>query len=572
MSFTGGGRRHSFAPRRHPAVRVGALLLVLGLVAAGCTDGGEAPTEPGDAGGSPATVPTEQRDPSPTATGLFAPGARVLEVAVGEISTLDPMRIQDPGSVLVARQLYESLTAWDPVAQEVVPGVAERWTSSNGGRTFTFRLYQGMTYHDGSPVTADDFVFAFNRIARKRSGSELAYTLERISGFDEVNVDATSRELRGVRARDDLTLVIDLDEPFRDLPALLTHPGLVPLKRRSVRDLDTFLTQPVGNGPFQMAQAWSPEEPVVLRRFDGFVQTPQLDGIRFSPFSDAAASWLQFVEGEFDVAEVPAGQTEAAAQTFGDRGFQPFLAGYYLGANLRVEPLQSLRLRRAISRAIDRESIAERIYRGTLRPARGIVPHGMPGFQENVCVPICAYDRDTATRLVSELPRRRRRVTIEFTSGPPHRRVVNSIRRDLEAVGLEVTTRAVPLGRYLRRLRDGRQQLYRLGWIAEYPVPDVFLSDLFRSDAPDNHSGFSSARVDRLLDRARRTTSEGSRTQLYLEAEKQILRELPVIPIGSFVTHWVAQERVREISFDAMGGFDALGVTMVDGSDDESDG
>jgi ABC-type oligopeptide transport system substrate-binding subunit len=127
-----------------------------------------------------------------------------------------------------------------------------------------------------------------------------------------------------------------------------------------------------------------------------------------------------------------------------------------------------------------------------------------------------------------------------------------------------VRTRSFPLNRYLRRLRAGDQQIYRLGWIAEYPVPDVFLSDLFGSDSPDNHSGFSSARVDRMLERARRTGSGSSRVQRYIEAEKAILRRLPVIPIGSFVTHWVAQQRVQGIRFDSMGGFDAVGISIAD--------
>lgn len=553
--------------RARPAILVAALLAAA-MMAAACT---------GDDPGTPESGVT----PDPAATGspgegsaatpeaVFEDEDRVLDVAIGEPSTLDPMRIQDPGSVLIARQLYEGLTGWDPAAETPIPAAAASWRVSRGGRTFTFRLHEGMTYHDGSPVTARDFVFAFNRIARRASGSELAYTLERVVGFEDVNARGESDQLRGLRAPDDRTLVIDLIEPYQDLPAVLTHPGLVPLRRAAVRDIDAFLRRPTGNGPFQMAVPWTPGDPVVLQRFDGFVRTPPLDGMRFSTFPDAAASWLRFVDGEFDVAEVPPGQTEAAAQEYGDRGFQPFLAGYYFGVNVRAGALQSIRLRRAVSRAIDREAISSSIYKGTLRPARGIVPHGMPGFQENVCLPACTYDRDAARRFVRRVPRRQREVQIDFTAGQPHRQVVRAVKQDLEDVGLRVRTRSFPIGRYLRRLGRGRQQIYRLGWIAEYPTPDVFLSDLFASESPDNHSGFASGAIDRLLARARREGSEGARHQLYLEAEKEILRSLPVIPIGSFMTHWAAHERVQGIGFDAMGGFDAAGVALIEEEDDE---
>lgn len=554
--------------RTRPWSSILGLLLAIALVAGACDGDPDNQAEP-DA----APTATGILDPDIVATSapedVFPEGARVLDLAISEPSTLDPMRIQDPGSVLIARQLYEGLTAWDPATETPVPAAAEEWRVSNGGRTYSFRLNEGMTYHDGSPVTAGDFVFAFNRIARRASGSELAYTLERVAGFEEVNVRGESNRLRGLRAVNDRTLVINLVEPFQDLPAVLTHPGLVPLPRGAVRATDAFLRRPTGNGPFQMAGTWTPGETVVLTRFAGFLRTPPLDGIRFVPFPDAAAAWLRFVDGEFDVAEVPAGQTEAAAQEYGDRGFQPFLAGYYFGVNVSRGPLRNVRLRRAVSRAIDRETIASSIYKGTMRPARGIVPHGMPGFQENVCLPMCTYDRDAARRLVRRVPRRQRAVRIEFSGGQPHRQVVRAVKENLEDVGLRVRTRSFPMGRYLRRLGEGRQQIYRLGWIAEYPVPDVFLTDLFGSDSPDNHSGFGSARVDRLLARARREASAGARHQLYLEAEKEILKSMPVIPIGSFVTHWVAHERVQNIGFDAMGGFDAGGISLLEEEEDE---
>jgi ABC-type oligopeptide transport system substrate-binding subunit len=106
--------------------------------------------------------------------------------------------------------------------------------------------------------------------------------------------------------------------------------------------------------------------------------------------------------------------------------------------------------------------------------------------------------------------------------------------------------------------------MYRLGWIAEFPLPDVFLSSLFESDAPDNHSGFESRRVDSLLRRAHAESSELKRVELYRKAERAILKQAPIVPLGSFVTHWAAQPRVEGIDFDVMGGFDAAGISLSD--------
>ncbi|MFP5297928.1 MAG: ABC transporter substrate-binding protein, partial [Actinomycetota bacterium] len=300
------------------------LLVAFLLLSAACTDAGP-PAPDRTASPSPTEAAVQPPTPSPTFTG-FSEDHEVLDVAITEPFTLDPMRIRDPGSVLVVRQLFESLTAWDQASEQVVPAAAESWEVSRGGRRFTFRIRPGTTFHDGSPITSQDFAYAFNRIASKQNAAEIAYTLERVEGFTAVNQTGSSDRLSGIKTPDESTLVIDLSSPYYEFPAVLTHPGLVPLQRKHVEDEETFLTMPIGNGPFQMATPWSPGGEIVMQRFPGFVRTPPLDGIVFHPFPDAAAAYLGFVDEEFDVAEVPVGQTETAAEVYGDRGYVPFLA------------------------------------------------------------------------------------------------------------------------------------------------------------------------------------------------------------------------------------------------------
>lgn len=531
-------------------------LSVLSALALGACDS-SAPGPSAEASPSVSVVPV------PSFTEPFAPDEDVLTVAIQEPSTLDPMRLQDPGGVLIARQLYEGLTRWDPVAERVVPAVAESWRVDDGGRRFTFRLREGMSFHNGSPVTSKDFKFAFERIALKRNASDIAYALEPIEGFVAINQLGDSNHLSGIETPDDLTLVIELSRPYHDFPAVLTHPSLAPVPAAAVRDADTFLRTPVGNGPFHIAQAWSPGDTVYLRAYAGFIDTPALDGIRFLTFPDASASWLPFLNGDLDVAEVPAGEIESAGEEFGDRAFLPFLATYNFGLNVRSPALDDLRVRRAINRAIDRETIAATIFRGSMTPARGIVPAGMPGFIENICVDVCDYAPRAAERIVRSLPKKQRRLALEYSGTEPHPAVARAVRKDLKAVGFEVRLRALPFGKYLRQLQRGEQEVYRLGWIAEFPTADAFLSALFDSDSPDNHSGFSSEAVDRLLERAHATRSDAKRTQLYIEAEKAILRALPIAPIGMFITHWAAAPEIEGLIFDQMGGFDAVDVAFA---------
>lgn len=533
-------------------------LLAAALLAIACT--------PDDPGPDPSATTPTPLDGTPTATSpppVFLETDDVLTVAIQEPSTLDPMRLQDPGGVLIARQLFEGLVRWDPVEEKVVPAAARSWKVSDGGRTFTFKLQQGMTFHDGTPVTSQDFAFAFNRIAAKGNASDLAYTLEDVRGFAEVNQLGDSRSLSGIRTPDAETLVIELTGPFYDFPVVLTHPSLVPLPRTAVTDQDRFLTTPVGNGPFHIAQSWSPGDPVLLKAFLGFYDTPEIDGIRFLTYPDAAASWLPFINGDIDIAEVPAGEIAGAREAYGEQGFKPFLATYAFGLNVDSPQLDDIRVRRAINKAIDRDTIVRTVYRGAMSPARGIVPQGMPGFIENICVGLCEHAPEAARRIVGDLKEKDRKLTLEFSGSPPHPQVVRLVKKDLQAAGFTVKIRSYTFPKYLKHLRSKDNSMYRLGWLAEYPTADAFLSPLFDAQSPDNHSGFSSPKVDALLERARATPSDNKRIQLYISAEKAILENMPIVPIGSFLAHWAAHPRVQGFVFDQTGGFDAIGIELA---------
>jgi peptide/nickel transport system substrate-binding protein/oligopeptide transport system substrate-binding protein len=489
------------------------------------------------------------------------PEPGLLRVAVGPIDTLDPMRAADPSAILVVRQLFEGLTRWDPARGTVEPAAARDWEVERGGRRFVFHLRPGMTFHDGTPLTASSFRAAFDRIARRRNASDVAYTLERVRGFDRVNRLGTAVHLRGVQVRDELTLVITLDRPYQDFPTVLTHPALVPLPPWAQQEPGRFALRPVGNGPYRLTTDVVPGEPLRLTARGAPAGAPR--ALEFVPFEGPGEALLALIDGGVDIAEVPPSEAEAAARVFGERGYRPLLAGYYLGVNVRAGELRRFALRKAISLAIDREAIAQQAFQGALVPARGIVPPGLPGFDADLCAELCRADPAEARRLVASLPARARRVTLQYAGGALHERVARLARTDLEAVGLQVRLSALPFERYIARLARGGGRVFRLGWIAEYPTADVFLSALFASGSPDNHSGFSNRRVDRLLARAHQEPSPGVRTVLYRRAEALVLQHLAVIPIGSFRSLWAAGPRVGAIAFDVLGGFDAASVTLT---------
>lgn len=568
------------------SLRVFALVSALGLLGAACTEpentraagpqatvsvGGDASPSVSSSV-SPSASPTDPDAITPvTGTNPFSEDDTVLTVAIKDPATLDPMLLGDAGSTLVARQLYDGLTRWDTAARKVVPAVAESWKVTNGGATFTFKLREGLTFHDGTPVTAQDFVFAFDRIAQQANASDLAYVLARVKGFEDVNQTGKKDHLEGLRAPDDQTLVIELTEPDHDFPAVLTHPGLVPLSAKAVGNEDEFLRNPVGNGPFEMAQPWDVGGEIYLEATTGAPQEPAVDGLRLIPYEEAAASWLDFLEGRLDVSEVPAGQLEDAGERYGSENFKSLMNGYAYGFNLNDKSVGNVNLRKAVNLAIDRRTIGKVVYNGIMNPPRGIVPPSVPGFQDKLCKKVCSYQPKVAKRLVRALAPKERKITLQFPNEPPHDEVAKLMKRNLDAVGLKATLEPLKFEKFFDLLQIGGHSTYRLTWLAEYHSPDAYLGALFESDSPDNHSGFSSKEVDKLLERARAEFKPEKRLKLYAKAERLIMEEVPVVPIGYFTSHWASQPDVRGLQVDSTGTFDAAGVRLVETDDSDAE-
>lgn len=563
-----------------------ALFAVTALTLAACTPGDETraqgPQATVSAGGSasPDESPGASASPSPgdeesitpvTGENPFDEDDVVVTIAVKDPATIDPMLIGDPGSTLVARQLYEGLTRWDADAKEVVGAVASSWKADKTGKVFTFKLRDGVTFHNGTPVTADDFVFAFDRIAQRKNASDLAYVLERIKGFEAVNETGKTNHLEGLRAPNPKTLVIELTEPDQNLPAVLTHPGLVPLQEAAVNNANEFLRNPVGNGPFQMAQPWDVGGELYLEAFDGAPQQPKVDGLRLVPYEEAAVSWLDFLEEDLDVSEVPAGQIEDAADRYGDNNFESLMSGYSYGFNLSSDGLDNLALRRAVNFSIDRGALGQVVYNGIMERPRGIVPPGVPGFRKNICKELCIYAPKLAKRLFKKVPKKDRALVLQFPDEPPHDEVAELMRRNLTRTGFKVKLQALKFNQFFDLLQSSRQSTYRLTWIAEFPSPDAYLTPLFESDSPDNHSGFSSQKVDSLLDKARAEPKVAKRQKLYGQIEKLVMKQVPIVPLGYFTSHWASQPEVRGLEVDTTGGFDAVTLSLSETSGDEDE-
>ncbi len=498
--------------------------------------------------------------------GPEAPTARFFRAGVVRPATLDPARARTIDELLVADQLFDSLTAYDPASLEPVPALAASWTASDDQLHWEFKLRPDAVFSDGTSVTSTDVKATMERIARKDSGSSVSDLLELVTGYGSVAVDGTATELVGVVAANPDLVRIDLDSPWASLPSALANPafGVLPKALAEATTFPAIDQSPslVTSGPFRMSKA-VPDRLTMVPASGVKAASKRLE---FVLHDDKAASYDALVAGSVDWSEVPPDRVDEAVERFGRSLFRPYVAELFYAFNLRSPKFADVRFREALVRAVDRQSIITEVYDSTVRPMEGVIIEGLAGAQAGPCGGRCDYDPDRARALLAEITTGGAVVPelqIDFEDDATQTAVATAIKDDLAAVGITATLRPKPLAEYQQFAVTGEQELFRLGWIAPYPSADGILPPLFQSGFPNNLTGFSSAAVDDLLRSARSEPSAAARTTLFQEAERAVLGEIPIIPIAQFEIQSVAAKRVRGLAVTANGTFDGRTVSVA---------
>lgn len=491
-----------------------------------------------------------------------------------EPKAIDPYNAQESEGVEVVANVFEGLVTFDPRTSELKPAVAQEWEANEDFTVWTFKLRQGAKFHNGAEVTAEDFKFAWERIANPKTNppSDVSYHLAPIKGFDEMQAGSAT-ELEGVKAKDKYTLEVTLSFGFPDFVYVTGHPALAPVPKTAVeKDPQAFAEKPVGNGPFMMAEPWKRNQYIKLKRFDGYYgEKAKLDGVTFKIFKDEETAYLEFQAGKLDYTKsIPTGQVKAAIQKYGESedGYEPTpgkqvllgaeTATYYMNANNESEILNKADVRRAISLAIDRESMVKTLYEGTRKPATGLVPPGVVGFKENAGK-YAKYDVEEAKKLLEKagypdgkgLPT----FKLSFNSGGGHDKVMELVQANLKAIGIQTELQGFEWAQFVTYRQKGEHQLARDGWIFDYPIIDNMLYPLFYSKnvGKDNSSRYVNTEVDKLIDEARKEVDEKKRVEKYQKAEELILDDAGAIPLNFYAHRAVAQKKIKGLVYSPLG-------------------
>jgi oligopeptide transport system substrate-binding protein len=433
-------------------------------------------------------------------------------------------------------QLFSGLVRLDDDLKPA-PDIAERWQVSDDGKTYTFYLRQDAKFHDGREVKAEDFKYSWQRACEPETGSQTAATyLGDIVGVKEM-LSGTATEISGVKVIDDYTLQVTIDAPKSYFLSKLTYPTTFVVDSANVQSGREWWRHPNGTGPFRLSQ-WEESSLLVLEKNELYHgETAKSDFVAFHLWAGIPMNLYE--TGEIDVAGVSLAYidkvTDKAGSFYQELEVTPELSFHYIGFDTTKPPFDDVNIRRAFSQAVDKDKLASLVFRDMMQPADGILPPGMPGYNEELSG--LDFDVDSAKELiansdygdVSELPP----ITVTTMGWG------GSISSGLEAIihewqqnlGIEVRVRQLEPERFLYHLMEEKDEMFYMGWVADYPHPQDFLEVLFHSGADNNHGEYSNPEVDELLAKAGVEQDGELSLSLYQQAEQKLVADAACLPL-----------------------------------------
>ncbi len=472
--------------------------------------------------------------------------------------TLDPAVSGEMLSHEYIQQIYSGLVRLDEDL-EPAPDIAERWDISADGRTYTFYLRQDVKFQDGREVTASDFKYSLERACNPATGSLTAPTyLGDIVGVKEV-LSGQASEISGVRVIDDYTLQITIDTPKSYFLAKMTYPVAFVVDSNEAKPGVEWWREPNGTGPFQVKE-WEEENTLVLERNAHYYgEQAGVGTVVFKLWGGVPMNMYE--TGEIDATDVDINYvdkvTDPAGNFYQELRVAPELSFNYIGFNHTRPPFDDVNLRRAFSMAFDKDKLVSLVFRDMVARADGILPPGIPGFNENL--EGLEFDVEQAKALIAassygsvdNLP------PITVTTMGWGGLISNSLEAIIhewrQNLGVEVKVRQLEPQHFLYHLKEEKDEMYHLGWVADYPHPQNFLEVLFRTGEENNAGEYSNPAVDDLLERAGAELDYEASLALYQQAEQMLVDDAACIPLWFPENYYLVKPYVSGYELTPMG-------------------
>ena len=441
----------------------------------------------------------------------------------------------------------------------MIPAAAKSWEQSEDARTYRFHLREDAKWSNGDPVTAADFLYSWRRALLAALGNNYAYMLYYIRNAERFHQgEITDFSRVGITAPDDLTLVVELENPTPFFLQLLAHMSYYPVHQATVEafgaadERGTRWTRPgnhVGNGPFKLKE-WVLNRSIVVEKNEHYwdAGTVKLNQIVFYPIQNATTEERMFRAGQLHITNnMPVDKIAHYRQERpGTLKISPYLSTYYYLFNTTAAPLDRVKVRQALTMSIDRQQIVDKITKAGEIPAFSYTPPDTNGYTATAQV---RYDLERARALLAEagypdgtgFPG----LELMYNTSEGHRRIAIAIQQMWKTnLNIDVTLTNQDWKVYLDKRDEKDYQVARAGWIGDYLDPNTFL-DMYTTNSGNNDTGWSNRGYDALIARAGATTDQERRFALFQDAEAILMTELPIMPIYTYVSKSLVSPYVR---------------------------
>jgi peptide/nickel transport system substrate-binding protein len=467
---------------------------------------------------------------------------------IAEPKSLDPHAVTAVNDFRILVNIYDGLTRYKDATLEVEPSLAESWDISDDGKTYTFKLRDGVSFHDGSPLNAEAVKFNFDRMLKEDHPYHDTGPFPLSFFFSSVEE---------VTAVDDLTVEFKLSEPYAPFLSNLAYPtGLIVSPAAVEEHGKDFGRNPSGTGAYKF-ETWEANSRVVVTgNADYWDGAPPMEALIYRPITDANTRIAEMLSGGLDVmVEVP---PDSLQQFRGDGAFTVYeQAGphvWFLILNAKEGPFADKKIRQAANYAIDKQALVENILQGTAEVAAGPTPPAF-AWAYNESLEPYPHDPEKAKALLEEAGYEGEELTFYVTEGGSGMldpiAMGTAIQADLQAVGMPTNIETYEWNTFLGKVNpglEGKADMAEMAWMTNDPDTLPFLT--LRSEAFPDQGGFNSGyysneKVDALLNEARAATDQAKRAELYKEMQEIVQEEAPWVFVANWKQNAVTGENVE---------------------------
>ncbi len=493
-------------------------------------------------------------------------GEKILRSNNGsEPGSLDPALAQGTHESWVLENVFEGLMTFDEKG-ELVNGMAKDYKISDDGLIYTFTIRDDAKWSNGDPVTAEDFEFTWKRALDPELAADYAYQLYYIKGGEAFNTGEGSREDVAVKAIDEKTLEVTLESPtayFLELTAFYTY---FPVNKNVVESNPDWAKKPethISNGPFKLVK-WDHNAKLVMEKNPEYYNAKKikLDGIDLDIIEDQNTAWQKYDAGEYHIlVDIP---TSVVAQLQEEKNKELSIGAqvgtYYYNVNPGVKPFNNVKVRKALSMALDRETIVKDITQGGQMAAEGVVPYGLMDekgkeFRDGVGN-LIEYNPEDAKKLFEEGLAEEGMTLEEFNNSnfvllyntsESHKKIAQAAQEMWRTkLGINIGLENVEFQVKLDREKAGDYEISRGGWIGDYMDPMTIL-DLWWSGSSFNDVNYNNPEYDKRILESKSIMDQKVRMQNMREAEKMLMEDMAVIPVYFYTQPYVTKPGVKGI-------------------------